>query len=311
MEAAPTAPRPKRSRIGVDCRGRVLPGLLARRRTLVVLTEPVPEIERELIHPAGGEPRGAHAEETDPLARIDAGQQRRGHLPDGPARGDGSLHGVRPRQQRQVLELDLDRDRPRRARRAAQHGCNRLGHPQHVALELVRIDEVLAEGLLVPDRLVGPVRVDRIGVLAAGQRRQVGAARLAESTHHRVEGQAPPGLPRCARRDRAGAWPWPDRRPTVPRPHGRAGTRARRPAPPGTRPGRARARPGWPAAWPPARRAWRSFWSVRCPPRTRDAARRAPGDAVRARCVPVDRAGAPRPPRPRTPRRGRSARPWA
>ncbi len=58
-----------------------------------------------------------------------------------------------------------------------------------MALELVGIDEVLAERLLVPDRLGGPVGTHRIGVLAPGQRSQMGAARLAQATHQRVEGQ--------------------------------------------------------------------------------------------------------------------------
>ena len=57
-----------------------------------------------------------------------------------------------------------------------QHRGHGLGHAQDVALELGRIDQVLAESLLVPDRLVGAVRVDGIRVLAPGQRGQMGAA---------------------------------------------------------------------------------------------------------------------------------------
>ena len=41
----------------------------------------------------------------------------------------------------------------------------------------------------MPDRLVGPVRVDRVRVLAAGERRQMGPARLAEPAHDGVEWQ--------------------------------------------------------------------------------------------------------------------------
>ena len=55
-------------------------------------------------------------------------------------------------------------------------------------------------------------------------------------------------------------------------------------APRGRRPGPARVRFGWPGAWPPGRRAWRSFWSVRCRPRTPGAVRRAPLGAALGRC---------------------------
>ena len=41
----------------------------------------------------------------------------------------------------------------------------------------------------MPDRLVGPVGVDGIGILAVGQSRQMSPAGFAETAHHRVERQ--------------------------------------------------------------------------------------------------------------------------
>ena len=72
---------------------------------------------------------------------------------------------------------------------SAQHGGDRLGHAQRVALELGRVDQVVRERLLVTDGLGLAIRAHRVGIRAAGQRRQVGAARLAQAADHRVEGQ--------------------------------------------------------------------------------------------------------------------------
>ena len=157
------------------------------------------------------------------------------------------------------------------ARRAAQHGGHRLGHAQHVALELRRVGQILAERLLVPDRLGRTVRGHRARVLAPGQRGQVRARWPCRPGGPACRAAARPAPPPCAPRGRADAWPWPGPHPTMPRPDGRAGmpilssrARSRRPRGPGSTPARLT-----PSAWPPATPAWRSSWSGRCPRRSR------------------------------------------
>ncbi len=120
---------------------------------------------------------------------------------------------------------------------AAQHGRHRIGHAQDVAFQLVAVDEILAEGLLVPDRLVGTVGVDRDRGPHRGPAQRDGCRSPCPAGARRCRVAARPGRPPSARPGRAGAWPWPGRRPTVPRRRGRGGRRSRLPVRPGTRPG--------------------------------------------------------------------------
>ena len=121
--------RPRPSRPCQDC-SRAMALSLASSR-------PSPRSKESWSAPPALSPDALDPEQAGCPRRVDARQQRRRHLPDGAARGDGSLMRVRARLQREVLELDLDRDGAGRARRAAQHGGHRFGHAQHVALELV------------------------------------------------------------------------------------------------------------------------------------------------------------------------------
>ena len=55
--------------------------------------------------------------------------------------------------------------------------------------ELVRVDQIPTEGLLVPQGLVGPVRVDRIRIVTPRQRGQMRTARLAQAPGQHVRRQ--------------------------------------------------------------------------------------------------------------------------
>ena len=202
--------------------------------------------------------------------------RRRRHLSDGAPGGDRAVERVRAGLQREVPELHLHGDRAARAALAPQHGGDRLGHAQRVALQLGRVDQILAERLLVADRLGGPVRAHRFGVLTPGQCGQVHPAGLAQPAHQGV-GRQVGQLPHRAHaqvvqslgRGRSHA---PEGLDVVS--HG--GRRAPRRARPGTRRAPVRDRGAWPGAWPPARRAWRSSSNARCPPRSAGASRRPP-----------------------------------
>ena len=159
---------------------------------------------------------------------MDAGQERRRHLTDGAAGRDGPAERVRAGLQGQVVELDLHRHGAGRARCAPQHGGHRFGHAQHVALQHGGVDQVVAEGLLVADRLGRAVGRHRAGVLAPGQCGQVEPAGLAQAAHQRCRAGGRPARPPCAHpescRRSAVAGPTPHSASTG----GRAGTPSRR-----------------------------------------------------------------------------------
>ncbi len=114
-----------------------------------------------------------------------------------------------------------------------------------------------------PIDLLGRLGLTGIGVLAAGERRQMGAARLAEPPHQgvwREGGQVAHGahaeVVQALGRGRADP---PQRLDIVAVQERELVGRPR----PGRRPAPGGARPGWPVAWRPARRAWRSSSSAR------------------------------------------------
>ena len=117
--------------------------------------------------------------------------------------------GVRAGLQGQVAELHLDRHRAGRAGGAAQHGRHRLGHAQHVALELGGVHQVLAEGLFVPDRLGRTVRVSPGWGPPPWPARPDGGRSPFRAGAPVSRPEWRPGRPRCARRARGGVSPWP------------------------------------------------------------------------------------------------------
>ena len=169
-------------------------------------------------------PDALDAEQPDAIAWVDARHQGGRHLSDGAPRADGAGEGVRAGLQGEVLELDLDRDGAGRAsmRRAAWWPPTPPCAGRGARVRPGR--DVLAEGLLMADRLGRSVRGSPGRVLAPGQRGQVGAASLAHPAHQSRRPAGRPGRPPCARRARAAGSPWPGPRPTALRHRDRAGT---------------------------------------------------------------------------------------
>ena len=187
---------------------------------------------------------------------------------------------------------------------------HRLGHPHGVGVDRGPVEEVPWRRSPHGRSTWPPGRAPPGRGRAPGQRGQVGAVGPADPADEHVLGQRrqladgarPPG--------RAGAWPWPGRRPTGPRPAGGGGRPAPRPARPRPPRGPAPSRPGWPGAWPPGTPAWRSAWSGRCPTeQSRRSSSCDPAGGSAGRWPRAGRAGGASRRRPRRPRPGRWARP--
>ena len=123
-----------------------------------------------------------------------AEEQLVGHLDDGPAPVGGLFERAGPRHRLAVGVADLDRDRPRPQAGPTQPGGDRVGEPQHLAVQVVDVGQVLRERDLVADRLGGQVGHHRPVVDGVGERVEVLAVGPADRCDERVErerGQVP------------------------------------------------------------------------------------------------------------------------
>ena len=234
---------------------------------LVVLASPSPRSKESWSAPPRAEARRAHPEQADALARVDAGQQRGRHLADGATGGDrarpacaSAVCSERSLNFTFTVTVRADAATRRAAWWPPTRPCAATWRSSSAGStrSWLKVSSC-------PIDLLGRFGLTGIGVLAPGQRGQVGAAGLAQPAHHGVERQrgqvahrAHAQVVQALRRGRSDA---PERLDVVRVEERQLVGRAR----PGARRGRARARPGWPGAWRRARRAWRSSWSVRCP----------------------------------------------